>query len=71
MTDSTELEKLPTLIHHWIDHNGEHEVKLREWAAKVEELGRKDVGQIILQAAIRMSEANNSLKNALETLAER
>jgi delta-aminolevulinic acid dehydratase/porphobilinogen synthase len=60
-----ELEKLRVLLPHWIEHNQEHAVEFREWAAQAGEAGAD-----IVAASEQMEAANRYLQAALDKLGE-
>ncbi|MEW6600825.1 MAG: hypothetical protein AB1499_07630 [Nitrospirota bacterium] len=43
----TELEKLKHLLEHWIEHNDAHIQTYKEWAAKADTLGEKELAEIL------------------------
>ncbi len=42
-----ELEKLKTLLHHWMEHNDEHAEAYRDWAKKASSLGNEELSKIL------------------------
>lgn len=63
-------KRLKVLVHHWIEHNTEHEQEFRRWAEKAESLGDKALHNYILAAAQKMQEANVCLSDAAKRLEE-
>lgn len=61
-------EKIPVLIHHWIEHNESHGREYRRWAHIAREEGLLEVKALILEAADCIRSANEKLKEALEHL---
>ena len=67
---SDELAKLRILFPHWIEHNGEHAERFREWAGKARGMGLKRVARQIEKAVERMAACNEALSAALKALEE-
>jgi hypothetical protein len=65
---SDELAKLRVLLPHWIEHNGEHAERFREWAGKAREMGLEEVARQIEKAVGQMMACNEALAAALEVL---
>jgi len=65
---SEDLTKLRILLPHWIEHNGEHAERFREWAEKAREMGLEEVAQRIEEAVERMAACNAALTEALKAL---
>jgi len=63
-----EREKLKILLEHWIEHNGDHSEKFREWAEKAKCFGEDAVRDNILKAAQQLEGTNEFLAAALEKL---
>ena len=61
-------EKLPVLIHHWIEHNDSHRTEFEKWAQRAAELGLGVVADAIRVAAGSLEQASASLSSALEVL---
>lgn len=64
----TDVEKLRILLPHWIEHNKEHAIEFLGWAEKASLSGHKEVAHIIRRAAKEMSQANITLRLALDKL---
>ena len=60
-------KKLAALLPYWIEHNQEHEKEFRDWANTVSTV-RRDVADLLVQAAIGMSEATTWLERARQGL---
>jgi len=58
-----EIDKLRVLLHHWIEHNGEHTGEFRSWAERA-----GPARGALLDAARLLEEANARLQDALEQL---
>jgi len=67
-TTPDNLAKLRILLPHWIEHNGEHAERFREWAEKAREMGLEEVAQQIEEAVERMGACNQALSAALKVL---
>jgi hypothetical protein len=63
-----DTEKLPVLIHHWVEHNNSHKAEFEKWAQRASELGLQDAGNAIRTAAARLEEASACLQQALQDL---
>ena len=62
MTDPTKIDKLRTLIQHWIEHIEGHAAKFRRWVAKL------DQADDILVAVDQIEAVNEALEATLEKL---
>lgn len=51
----TTIEKLHTLVPHWIEHNASHGAEFRTWAAAARAEGAEDVAKYLDQAAANMA----------------
>jgi rubrerythrin len=60
-------EKLRILLDHWIEHNGEHEKELRNWADKVTS-SSVEVAQQLQKAAAEMAAVSDELMKAKQAL---
>jgi len=58
-----DIEKLRSLIPHWIDHNHEHADEYLKWAEKAGEASR-----FIKEAAAALDKVNWSLKQAVDEI---
>jgi hypothetical protein len=59
--------KLNSLLSYWLEHNQEHGAEFREWADKIAP-DQKNVADQLRQAADKMAEADEYLKNARHLL---
>jgi 2-succinyl-5-enolpyruvyl-6-hydroxy-3-cyclohexene-1-carboxylate synthase len=59
--------KLSSLLSYWLEHNQEHGAEFREWADKIA-AAQKDVAGQLRQAADKMAEADEYLKQARSLL---
>jgi hypothetical protein len=60
-------EKLRILLDHWIEHNGEHERELCNWADKVAS-SSAEVTQQLRKAAAKMAAVSDELMKAKQAL---
>jgi hypothetical protein len=67
---NNERIKLKTLLKYWISHNREHSQEFRDWAARVKEFGDATASKELLQAALDLDKASESLSQALKSLEE-
>lgn len=63
-----EREKIRLRIHHWIEHNREHNAEFRDWAARAGKLAGQGVEDEIVRAAEALEQANRHLEGALRRL---
>lgn len=42
-----DLEKLKTLLPHWMKHNDEHAKTYKDWAEKMSSLGKKELSEVL------------------------
>ncbi len=61
-----DIEKLKTLLPHWVDHNAGHEAECIKWAEIARREGLEKVADSIDEAVKWMREANKSLQKAIE-----
>lgn len=66
----SDLDKLCTLLPHWIEHNAEHAEVFREWAERARAAGGERLAAQIEAAAQEMEGANHHLEHAVEQLGE-
>jgi len=59
-----DIETLRILLAHWIEHNNSHEENFREWARKAENLGKKEVSELITKSADALKSASGFLLEA-------
>jgi hypothetical protein len=67
---SRDEDKLRALLPHWIEHNGEHAAEFRAWAEKARAAGWPEAAEEIDTAAKELGWVNESLRAAMEKLAE-
>ena len=63
------LRKLLVMLDHWIDHDDSHVENYREWAAKANEAGEKEIAKEIHLAIGENESVKNHLKRAKAILA--
>ncbi len=63
-----DIEKLRTLLPHWIEHNQAHAAEFGSWADKACLAGQDVAAQQIRRAADVMARANDALEAALAEL---
>jgi hypothetical protein len=61
-----DIEKLKTLLPHWVDHNNGHEAECIKWAEIARQGGLDKVADSIDEAVKCMRETNRCLQKALE-----
>jgi hypothetical protein len=61
-------KKLSVVIEHWIEHNESHSGEYKKWAQTAGELGLDSVKAEIEEAMGKISQSNQHLAKALETL---
>ena len=42
-----DVEKLKTLLPHWMKHNDEHAKTYKDWAEKMSSLGKKELSEVL------------------------
>ena len=42
-----DVEKLKTLLPHWMKHNDEHAKTYKNWAEKMSSLGKKELSEVL------------------------
>lgn len=62
------IQKLETLLHHWMDHNHSHAAEYEKWVQKATEEGLRDVGTAIEKAGVVARNSNRYLQQAIELL---
>jgi len=65
MDAKTTTEKLQILLPHWIEHNNNHEVEFRKWAASARAEGAERLAKLLEQATASMATTDEILKKAL------
>ena len=63
-----DMEKLPVLLEHWLEHNAAHEAEFERWARRAREAGLPEVAGHIAGAANRAREAADCLRQARSRL---
>ncbi|MGA7875448.1 MAG: hypothetical protein WCA08_07270 [Desulfoferrobacter sp.] len=63
-----EKEKLTKMVEHWIQHNIEHARSYREWAQRADDLGQKEVAEILSGIAAHSTRQNEDMERALALL---
>jgi hypothetical protein len=61
-----DIEKLRTLLPHWVDHNSGHEAECLKWAEVARKEGLEKVADLMDEAIRCMRETNRFLEKALE-----
>jgi hypothetical protein len=61
-------KKLSVVIEHWIEHNESHKGEYKKWAQTAGELGLDSVKAEIEEAMGKISQSNQHLAKALNTL---
>ncbi len=64
----SELEKLRVLIPHWIEHSHSHRHDFGKWVDVVRQDGKEKAAGEIEKALAKLTEAEDLLKKALESL---
>jgi hypothetical protein len=64
----TDIDKLRTLLPHWVAHNAEHAAEFRAWIERVRAIGQAHVVEHLEAAIQKMDAANHDLQTALEHL---
>lgn len=64
--EDVDAERLMGLIRHWVEHNEEHRLRLREAAEEAKALGLPEVSEALRRAAKGLGEASKWLVRALE-----
>ena len=65
-----DLDKLQVLLPHWIEHQTEHTDELRTWAERIRLIGREDVAERLLAAAVALQQAGDQLSGLLNQVGE-
>ena len=63
-----DLDKIRTLLPHWIEHNAEHAAEFSQWAERIQAAGQEEVAEEIALAAKELGWVNEALTAALERL---
>jgi hypothetical protein len=61
-------KKLSVVIEHWIEHNESHKGEYKKWAQTAGDLGLDSVKAEIEEAMGKISQSNQHLAKALNTL---
>lgn len=64
----TDVEKLRTLLPHWVEHNVEHASEFRAWIERVRDGHHAHVIEHLQAAVDKIESANHDLQVALEHL---
>lgn len=64
----TDIDKLRTLLPHWVAHNAEHIAELQTWIERVRAIGQEQVAGRLEAAIQKIDAANRDLQTALEYL---
>jgi hypothetical protein len=64
----TDIDKLRTLLPHWVAHNAEHAAEFRAWIERARAIGQAHVVEHLEAAIQEMEAANLDLQTALEHL---
>jgi nickel/cobalt exporter len=67
---SDEKAKLKALLNYWVEHNQEHSQEFKEWVAKAEALGEKEVAEELWLASQEMDKVSEILSKTLKRLQE-
>ena len=62
MDPKTTIEKLQILLPHWIEHNRNHGVEFRKWAASARSEGSESLAKLLDRAAETMVATEELLK---------
>lgn len=63
-----ELKKLRAIMPYWIKHNKEHIEENKEWLARAEQAGLKEVAEVLRKVIQLSEETNKYIAAALEKL---
>ncbi|MBI4844227.1 MAG: hypothetical protein HY809_07910 [Nitrospirae bacterium] len=63
-----DLDKLKHLLEHWIEHNDAHTHTYKEWAAKAEALGEKELSGILVKVVDESKKLKELFNEALKTI---
>lgn len=61
-------KKLKMKLEHWAEHNNSHVSSIREQAEEAGKMGRQDIKEELLSAALAMESAGNFIRRAIEKL---
>lgn len=64
----SDLEKLQTLLTHWLQHNKSHGAEYLKWAEVARQAGHATAAECIRQAVDLLKKADTSLEKALESV---
>ena len=64
----TDLDKLRHLLKHWMEHNDAHVNTYDEWARKAEDMGEKELSEILEQITRESRKLNALFQKALESI---
>lgn len=63
-----ELEKLKTLLHHWMEHNNEHVQLYRDWAEKASPLSNRELSEILRRLSNETEKLNRLFEEAIKKI---
>jgi len=64
----TDLEKLKHLLQHWMEHNDAHVKTYGEWTDKAEDMGRKDIAELLKQITDDSKKLNDLFGKAIDII---
>jgi hypothetical protein len=64
----SDLEKLQTLLAHWLQHNENHGSEYLKWAEVARQIGHATTAEYIEQAVDLLKKSDESLAKALESV---
>ncbi len=63
-----ELEKLKTVLQHWVRHNESHFEEYKKWAEIASSIGLQNVRESIFKAMELIKQANDEFHKALKSI---
>ncbi|MCI4625638.1 MAG: hypothetical protein L3V56_06725 [Candidatus Magnetoovum sp. WYHC-5] len=67
----TQIERLKTLVEHWIEHNDEHEETYRQWEEQLKTMGYDDLSQSFNKICTESAKLNKLFKDTLDLIEEK
>lgn len=61
-----DLKKLRHLIEHWVEHNEEHSQAYLEWAGRADDMGKKELSDVLRQIAFETRKMRELFTLAME-----
>ncbi len=61
-----DLEKLKMLLHHWLEHNNEHALLYRNWAAKASSSGNRRLADLLEKLCQETEKLNELFEKAIK-----